>query len=103
MPQGVPLPTSAGETVVGKRASGAPMVEGGMSVGVRGAGAATMGLTPALPISTDAKGIPVRATLPPARFSVLVEDVALLLKPGAQTTVPLIDEGVAPKDIPPPS
>jgi hypothetical protein len=46
-------------------------VEKGFTIGSVGEGIVTIGLTPRLPMATEPKGIPVRATLLPVRFVVL--------------------------------
>jgi hypothetical protein len=68
-----------------------------------GVGTTTSGLTPALPISTEPNGIPVRARLPGAVDDIAAVDETLLLElapqitplPGTEVPIP------APSPIPP--
>jgi hypothetical protein len=83
--------------------AGAPIVDGfGLSVpnidgDAPGVGAVSSGLTPALPISTEPSGIPVRATLGAASVdgTLLPDPVQVAMLPG--NAVPI------PNAIPPPS
>jgi hypothetical protein len=87
-----------------------PVVEHGMPLPViegfgLGVGTISNGLTPALPISTEPNGIPVRAAPPGEVGDVAVENEALLLE-----LVPQVPEVAAPPGnvpvptpIPPPS
>jgi hypothetical protein len=73
-----------------------PIIEGD----ALGVGTTTKGLTPALPISTEPSGIPVRATLPDA-----VEDIAAVLPPELVPQITPLpgNEAPIPSPIPPPS
>jgi hypothetical protein len=62
-----------------------------------------MGLTPALPISTEPNGIPVRATLPDAVEDIAAVDEVLPLELAPQITPLPGNEAPIPSPIPPPS
>ena len=68
-----------------------------------GVGTTTKGLTPALPISTEPNGIPVRATLPDAIEDIAAVDEALPLGLTPQITPLPGNEVAIPSPIPPPS
>jgi hypothetical protein len=75
---------------------GVPMIEGEM-VGV---GTASRGLTPALPISTDPNGIPVRETAPSDIEGPKVDDAVVS---EGDPQVGALPGNVGPVPIPPPS
>lgn len=95
----------------------AGVVEGGITKGVEGTAAPTgnvlvidvegsIGLTPALPISNEPNGIPVRAAPPGVTGDVAAIDDALLLEVephGPDMLAPLAIDVPAPIPIPPPS
>jgi len=68
-----------------------------------GIGTTTKGLTPALPISTEPNGIPVRATLPDAVEDIAAVDEGLPLELAPQITPLPGNEAPIPSPIPPPS
>jgi hypothetical protein len=109
-PHGFPVPSvvsSTGAPTVAGGVPRVPVVDGiGLSVpnvdgNTLGVGTTTNGLTPALPISTEPSGIPVRATLPGAVDDIAAVDEALPLGLAPQIT-PLLGNEV-PIPIPPPS
>jgi hypothetical protein len=86
-----------------------PIVVDGLGPGVPiierdalGVGTTTKGLTPALPISTEPNGIPVRATLPDAVEDIAAIDEVLPLELAPQIA-PLPAKAPIPSPIPPPS
>jgi hypothetical protein len=108
---GIPPPTVEGNGLdvanVGEEMLGVPVANGyGPSVPIidgdeLGVGTTTNGLIPALPISTEPKGMPVRATPPGDVDDVAGADDALLLEPVPQTTA--LPGSDVPIPIPPPS
>jgi hypothetical protein len=78
---------------------GIPIIEGD----ALGVGTTTKGLTPALPISTEPSGIPVRAALPDAIEDIAAVDEALPLGLTPQITPLPGNEVAVPSPIPPPS
>jgi hypothetical protein len=84
-----------------------PVVEHGMPLPIiegfgLGVGTTSNGLTPALPISTDPNGIPVRAPPPGDADDVAADNEALLLVPQAPEVAALPGNDVS-IPIPPPS
>jgi hypothetical protein len=83
-----------------------PTIEGSAIIDGLGAGTATIGLIPALPISTEPSGIPALAAPLTDGVDVVVVDGALLLE--AVPHIPDVDvvpvkDDPSPMAIPPPS